>query len=317
MGVKERQGEFCPKCGGRMEEGECSFCGFRPGETEDAPDKGHCPGGYRTAVLAGLAAFALLLSLAMFLLVRGASSDGPGLRAAFSEFLEQFRGGREEDDGEDYVPSSSDEYYKKITDALRSDLSYRVRWLETDLERREGDASFYALYPELEGELPNRDSLNGLIAREALFYRDSCQLYLEQGYDSCHVQSFGYVTYMDEERLSIVYDERVYLNDRKFPGLFALNIDVRTGTVLKLQDLLVYDRELAECFRSRVAAQNGEELDKELWTDALLSQLLSSESGVAFYTPVGLELGFNYNGVNGRYGWVTATIKDYERFLQR
>ena len=36
-----------------------------------------------------------------------------------------------------------------------------------------------------------------------------------------------------------------------------------------------------------------------------------------FYTPVGLEIGFNYNGVNNQFGWMTATIKDYEEYLKK
>lgn len=49
----------------------------------------------------------------------------------------------------------------------------------------------------------------------------------------------------------------------------------------------------------------------------MLRKLLSSDGGIFFYTPVGLEIGFNYNGVNNQFGWMTATIKDYEDYLKK
>ena len=36
------------------------------------------------------------------------------------------------------------------------------------------------------------------------------------------------------------------------------------------------------------------------------------ESLILFYTPVGLEIGYNHPN-----GWVTATLKDYQRFLKK
>ena len=49
----------------------------------------------------------------------------------------------------------------------------------------------------------------------------------------------------------------------------------------------------------------------------MLRKLLSSDGGIFFYTPVCLEIGFNYNGVNNQFGWMTATIKDYEEYLKK
>lgn len=66
---------------------------------------------------------------------------------------------------ETYVPSADDEYYEKITDAIRDDLPYGVEWQECDLSRKQEDASFYALYPKLTGEIRNRDYLNEIIGK--------------------------------------------------------------------------------------------------------------------------------------------------------
>ncbi|MFQ8704201.1 MAG: hypothetical protein ACLR9I_10585, partial [Eisenbergiella sp.] len=208
--------------------------------------------------------------------------------------------------------------YKEITDALRGDLPYGIEWVESDLSRKQEDASFYALYPQLTGDIPNRKELNRSIEEAALAYRDYCQFAIEAaGFSTCHVQSFGYVTFMSEDVMSIVFDERIYLNETKLPGLCAINIDVRTGTLLSNQEMVSYTDTLTRKFRSQNSVQNGDKMDLAEWPDELIGQLLASEAGVVFYTPVGLEIGFNYSGTNGMSGWVTVTVKNYEQFLKK
>lgn len=279
--------------------------------------------GYLIAVCVGIAAFMVLLGLSLFLV----TNDDGSWRTAFSERLPGAQAesgdGQEDPSGgggknEAYEPSPSDEYYKEITDALRGDLPYGIEWAESDLSRKQEDASFYALYPQLTGDIPNRKELNRSIEEAALAYRDYCQFAIEAaGFSTCHVQSFGYVTFMSEDVISIVFDERIYLNETKLPGLCAINIDVRTGTLLSNQEMVSYTDALTRKFRSQNSVQNGDKMDLAEWPDELIGQLLASEAGVAFYTPVGLEVGFNYNGVNGMSGWVTVTVKDYEQFLKK
>lgn len=284
--------------------------------------------GYLIAVCVGIAAFMVLLGLSFFLIV----TDERTWQAAFSEQVPAVSGedaeGRssaaqkdrnlEGQKEEDYEPSPTDEYYREITDSLRGDLAYGIEWAESDLSRKQEDASFYALYPQLTGDIANREELNQAIEEAALAYQDYCQFAIEiAGFSTCHVQIFGYVTYMSEDVISIVFDERVYLNETKMPGLYAMNIDVKTGTVLENQEMINYTKALTQKFCSQNSVQNGDKMDLAEWPDELIGQLLSSETGVVFYTPVGLEVGFNYNGVNGRNGWVTVTVKDYERFLKK
>ncbi|MFR8791600.1 hypothetical protein [Gallintestinimicrobium sp.] len=229
----------------------------------------HC---YFTAVCIASAIFAVLLCLALFLIVTGDRSELDRMEAQAAVFLEQMEqaadsarqsalvgaqdnfensmpgmpdassgiqpgqadsaSGKSTD--ETYVPSADDEYYEKITDAIRDDLPYGVEWQECDLSRKQEDASFYALYPKLTGEIRNRDYLNEIIEKQALLYKNYCQMYVEQaGFDSCHIQCFGYVTNMDSEHLSVVFDQKFYLNNQSMPGLSAINIDVETGTILK------------------------------------------------------------------------------------
>ena len=37
---------------------------------------------------------------------------------------------------------------------------------------------------------------------------------------------------------------------------------------------------------------------------------------IAFYTPLGMEIGLNYEDV-GSSGWFTVTYKDYDRYLSK
>ena len=294
----------------------------------------HC---YFTAVCIASAIFAVLLCLALFLIVTGDRSELDRMEAQAAVFLEQMEqaadsarqsalvgaqdnfensmpgmpdassgiqpgqadsaSGKSTD--ETYVPSADDEYYEKITDAIRDDLPYGVEWQECDLSRKQEDASFYALYPKLTGEIRNRDYLNEIIEKQALLYKNYCQMYVEQaGFDSCHIQCFGYVTNMDSEHLSVVFDQKFYLNNQSMPGLSAINIDVETGTILKKEQQFNYSTRLAERFRKQCQKQNGLELSENEWPTEMLRKLLSSDGGIFFYTPVGLEIGFNYNGVN-------------------
>ena len=276
--------------------------------------------GYLIAVCVGVAAFMVLLGLSFFLI----TNDDGSWKTVFSEQLQAESGDRQDDSAAEmgkndaYEPSPSDEYYKEITDALRGDLPYGIEWVESDLSRKQEDASFYALYPQLTGDIPNRKELNRSIEEAALAYRDYCQFAIEAaGFSTCHVQSFGYVTFMSEDVMSIVFDERIYLNETKLPGLCAINIDVRTGTLLSNQEMVSYTDTLTRKFRSQNSVQNGDKMDLSEWPDELIGQLLASEAGVVFYTPVGLEIGFNYNGTNGMSGWVTVTVKNYERFLKK
>ena len=58
-------------------------------------------------------------------------------------------------------------------------------------------------------------------------------------------------------------------------------------------------------FRARNTSQNGTvEFVDNLSDEELAEYLKDEENSVMFYTPVGLEIGFNYDG-----GWVTVTLK--------
>lgn len=338
-----------------MKNGACTACGYEEEQQEKPEEKlsrripesvpAETP-EHRKTFLAGacigVAIFVILLCVSLTMISNGFKTAKPDLEARLEAVLGKLEEmGRAEESGEDsgkeledskesgdilesedaeegYVPDRSDDFYVEIADAVRTDLSYQIEWEECNLKSDRADASFYTVYPQLAGDIPHGKELNEYISQEALFYREYCEMYVrEMGYTSCHIQSSGYVTYMDEDTVSIVFEEMLMLDSTGIPGLFDINIDLNTGTVLEHDGMISYTEELAQRFRSQNEYQNNEKLEESDWTDEQLRQLLEDSGGIVFFTPVGLEIGFNYNGAGNAYGWVTVTLKDYEKYLKK
>ncbi len=212
-------------------------------------------------------------------------------------------------DTEGYIPDPSDEFYEEVVDALRYDLSYQVQWQDYSAANEDGTINYYTLYPVLEGDIPNVGQLNQEILDAAQRDLEYCQYVLEEGFETCSVENDCYVTYMDEEKISIVFLERIYMNGIGVPRIYDINLDLRTGSVLAHGDMVEYSESLARRVRAQNAAQNSTDLDDMGLTDADILELLQGGGGTAFYTPVGLEIGFNYN-MAANYGWLTVTLKE-------
>lgn len=210
---------------------------------------------------------------------------------------------------EPYVPDASDDYYEEVTDALRGDLFYRMEWQDYEMQSEDGTSLFYALYPVVTKEVPNAGALNAAIEETARQDEFLCQYRQQEGITGCYVDVEGYVTYMDENVVSIAFLESVYLDNDYLPRIYDINIDVKTGAPINHGDMADYSPELAKKVRAQNLYQNGMDLDS--WTDENILELLKGDTGVAFFTPVGLEVGFNYSDPeSGSYGWLTVTIKD-------
>ena len=81
--------------------------------------------------------------------------------------------------------------------------------------------------------------------------------------------------------------------------------------------MIEYSQQLVDEFRSQNDYQNGQVTAVENMDDVQLLDFLSDENtNIVFYTPVGLEIGFNYT-TSDSTGWVTATIKNYERYVTK
>ena len=221
---------------------------------------------------------------------------------------------------EEYVPSAEDDYYETLANAVRDDLSYSIEWEEYDLSDEETGATAVGRYPQLTGgNIPQVEELNALIESEATYFRTLYDYYRSWQGDNVvyNVESTGYVTYMDEDKISIVLKESYVMDGQSSISLYSINIDLLSGKVMDNGKIIEYNRQLAEEFRRQNDYQNGQVDAVESMDDEQLLDFLSDENtNIVFYTPVGLEIGFNYT-TSDSSGWVTATIKDYERYVEK
>ena len=218
-----------------------------------------------------------------------------------------------------YTDSQNGEvYYKELKDASRADLDYSVSWQDYSYETDYENVYIIASYPKLVGEnIPNLDHINDYIFEEVEFWADSFEEYVDEGYfgedDEFLFYATAYVTYMDEEKISIVYSEYGEADGSTMYYLYSINVDVQNGVVLDNASIIDMDDEFAVEFRERNREQNsaGGYID-ELSDQEIEEYLNSPTMGVVFYTPLGLEVGVNFD-----YGWYTVTYRDYEKYLKK
>lgn len=327
--MEERRDEygFCPKCGAVMQNGVCQSCGYgnkfsmgghsaaQGNDRQNFSGKKKKSASTRIAVVLGIV---LLVLLAVFagLTIRAVvenKEDSSSLHIG-EEFFDDFNTYEEdefeewyedyEDDGiEEYIPGPGDEYYRQLADAVVQGLSYEVEWDSVSRYPDEDSRTEYysATCPLVYGgEEELMEKVNSRIRDIVFRYRDSYRDY-EYGTDSV-----CYVTYMDEERLSLAVEHTLYAPGKTEYLLDAVNFDMTNGEIIPYGELIQADEELVKKFRSQNSVQNTPTPSLDEMTDEELLQYLSDdETRVAFYTPVGIEFGFNYEE-----GWVIVTMKD-------
>ena len=88
-------------------------------------------------------------------------------------------------------------------------------------------------------------------------------------------------------------------------GAMNITVSTRSNPLSRENDEFTID------FRERCEKQNGEIYGLNYYSDQDITSLMNEESTlILFYTPLGLEVGFNYPD-----GWVTVTYPDYEEDL--
>ena len=225
----------------------------------------------------------------------------------------------ERDEDGRYVPSESDPYYVEITDSIRDDLSYQIDWETYEFTSEENDVEIDIVYPVIIGDdVRNIEVLNREIKNGALYYLKNYANNPENGNVSdCTLQVTSYVTFMDEEVLSIVVNEEFEMQGISTLDLYCINIDLLTGQLMDNSKILDYSVELAKEFRKNSNFQNGQSDAIDALSDEELQEYLSGRnSGIIFYTPIGMEIGFNYS-MDNSYGWITATVKDYDKYIRK
>lgn len=227
------------------------------------------------------------------------------------------KGNQEGTYGEIPIPGigNSGEYYGEITDAIRTDLDYTIEWENYEYEGNNDNVVIAVDYPVVKGDIPNLEAINDMIDDETEYFEEYYKEYSKYMMpdERFMVYSEGYVTYMDQEVMSVVFCEMIYTDYWTDYGLYCLNIDVESGMVLDNNSIMEIDDEFAVDFRKRCSQQNGAVSDLDYMTDQeIVYYLTSGGTSILFYTPMGMEVGMNF----GEY-YVTVTYKDYEKFLQK
>lgn len=233
----------------------------------------------------------------------------------YDDDYDDYFGGYDDDYGYDY-DYDNDQYYT-LHDELRYDLSYEVEFSYQEYETDYDNVYIAASMPVVLGEdVTNLGTINEEIQKEV----DSVTEFFEEEYES-HIKENEdayfeavlepYVAYMDEDKLSIVYDERIYTDVGGSVELISINVDMKNGVVLDNEDMLAIDDEFSVDFRTRSDEQNGEVDSLAYMTDQQITDYFNSDNLIVYYTPKGMEIGFNFED-----GWVTVTYEDYEQFLK-
>lgn len=216
------------------------------------------------------------------------------------------------DDYEDdyYEPSADDDYYVELADYIRDDLSYTVEFEEYTHSDFENSVYITVWYAQVSEDLPNSETINEYLMDDALYY---AYMYESDDISDFSLEVESYVTYMDEETLSIVVDEYIYMDGKVLYDLYCMNFDLTTGTLLNNTDIIEVSDELVNAFIEQSIYQNGYTSSVSDYSNGEIADFMSDEESlILFYTPVGLEIGYNHPN-----GWVTATLKEYQKFLKR
>ena len=219
------------------------------------------------------------------------------------------------DGGYDNFDDYDDGYYN-LHDDVKTDLPYSVEFEDFEYDADYDNVMINVTYPVIKGEnVPNLDKLNQTIQAEKDFFteyfEEEYKDHMTEEYSYFSAQSKGYVTYMDEEKMSIVFSEYIYSDYYNDVYLYCINIDMENGIILNNENLLNINDDFSVEFRQKSDIQNDEITYLTRMTDQEMTKLFNSSDVIVFYTPMGMEIGFNYEE-----GWVTVTYEEYEKYLK-
>ena len=305
------------------------WCPYGCGKCADRKQPNHT--AYLLALFAAFgmlfAAFMLVIFLlVMFMVVSVVSKQSAALERAAAAFPEDEWSYAAPDkqepdtprpDGQAKIPEKNagthGEYYGEIKDAVRTDLAYSIEWENYEYAGNSDTVMISIDYPVIRGDVPNLGLLNDAIESEMDYFEEYYEEYSKymQPEEIFAVYSEGFVTYMDESVMSVVFQENIYTDYWVDCGLFCVNIDMENGMVLDNGSILEVDDEFAVDFRTRSREQNGETEVLEYLTDQEVAYYLKDGStGIIFYTPMGMEIGLNCGEE-----YLTVTYQDYEDYL--
>lgn len=214
-------------------------------------------------------------------------------------------------------------YYEGLTECIDESVDYSFRHESFDYTEEEGapyNTNITVDYIQLSGDnIPNLATINEQIEYYSLWLaKDYYEQYTaSMGKDAQYYLNVrSYVTYNDERQASIVLDETLSMEASGFIDLVSINVDLMNGRVIDNDEVLNINDSFIEEFKERNARQNTSDLEG-MDDEDLYNLLRDPDQLILFYTPMGLEVGFNYITNSGYSGWVTVTYKDYDRYLKQ
>ena len=216
----------------------------------------------------------------------------------------------------------TDVYYQ-MCNCINKDVSYRINYENYEYVDKDQNVCIRINYYQLDGDIPNLDDINYELENTALLYADQYLDKKKEYQEMFEEEGCGYVatvdcyiTYNDEQTVSVVFDEcfeTAVQIDRK---IYTVNIDPETGSILRNTDILDISDEFVADYREICEEQNGEVPAMEYFdNDELKEFFLDENTLILYHTPCGLEVGINYETEDDYYGWVTATLNDYDKYL--
>ena len=223
----------------------------------------------------------------------------------------------------DEVWDKDHQYYEELNNCIDENVSYQLVFKTKEVLDEDNNICMRGTYYQLEGDIPNLDKINKTLKDQALVdidyfndLRDKYDEAFEEYGPGYMVKAKTYVTYNDENMVSVVTSSEFDSNFEAGLNLYCVNVDIQTGMVLVNEDILDMDEDFVKDIIRSSDEQNGtisylEETDP----DEILDDFNESDHMIIFHTPCGLEVGMNYYITSG-YGWFTTTLTDYEKYLK-
>lgn len=209
---------------------------------------------------------------------------------------------------------SEGEYYGELYSAMRDDLQYRINMETGYFAPREYENVEVSIdYPQIAGDVDNLEYLNEILEYEYQYYLD----YFADEYepdmdpDSYYIcRAECYITYMDEDVMSVVFREELALDWFSAISFYCLNFNMKDGVLMNNTEMLNMDQSFAIDFRNREVMENGDNWLTDYSDQEILQMLRDPDYLVIFYTPIGMVVGLNMQEVV-----IYVTYSDYEKYL--
>ena len=208
--------------------------------------------------------------------------------------------------------------YPELMNCIDKNVSYDLLFNNEEYKDKNNNVCIRIQYYQVSGT-GHDEEINEALKDEAFYYLYDYEDYKDEYMDmfdeygaglSCNV--LAYVTYNDDDTLSVVYDHRFRTAVEGVMELTCVNFDLTTGRRLDNTEILDYNDDFAKFLRQRMLDQMGNDCSASQFSDEYLLESLSDEYGLIFcYTPLGAECGINYQ-LPGQYGWITATLSEKE-----